>query len=52
MVEECVDFLLGKEVKKMTDKKDSDCGCGCLPKGKKDTATSRPKVKTSEKPKR
>ena len=35
----------------MTDKKDSNCVCGCLPKVKKDAVTSRPGVKESEKPK-
>ena len=33
----------------MTEKKDSNCGCGCLPEPKKDSKTSKPAVKTSEK---
>ena len=35
----------------MTDKKDSNCGCGCLPELKKGAKTSKPEVKKSEKDK-
>lgn len=35
----------------MTDKKDSNCGCGCLPEPKKGSEIPKPKVKKSEKPK-
>ncbi len=35
----------------MTEKKDSNCGCGCLPEPKKGSKTSKPEVKKSEKPK-
>jgi hypothetical protein len=30
---------------KMTDKKNSNCGCGCLPEPKKDVKTQKPEVK-------
>ncbi len=33
----------------MTDKKNSNCGCGCLPEPKKDVKTQKPEVKKSEK---
>jgi hypothetical protein len=29
----------------MTDKKNSNCGCGCLPEPKKDVKTQKPEVK-------
>ena len=35
----------------MTDKKDSNCGCGCLPELKKGSKLSKPEVKKPEKPK-
>jgi hypothetical protein len=35
----------------MTDKKDSSCGCGCLPEPKKGSKTATPKINKSEKPK-
>jgi hypothetical protein len=35
----------------MAEKKDSDCGCGCLPEPKKGSKTAKPEVKKSEKPK-
>ena len=35
----------------MTDKKESHCGCGCLPKTKKGAKIQKPEVNTSEKPK-
>jgi hypothetical protein len=35
----------------MADKKDSNCGCGCLPESKKGSKTPKPGVKKSEKPK-
>ncbi len=35
----------------MTDKKKSNCGCGCLPEPKKGAKTSKPEVKNSEKAK-
>jgi hypothetical protein len=31
----------------MTDKKNSACGCGCLPEPKKGAKTSKPEVKKS-----
>ena len=36
----------------MSDKKESNCGCGCLPEPKKGSKASKPEVKTSEKPKK
>ena len=35
----------------MTDKKNSICGCGCLPESEKGAKTLKPKVKKSEKDK-
>lgn len=35
----------------MTEKKDSDCGGGCLLEPKKGSKTSKPEVQKSEKPK-
>ncbi len=35
----------------MTEKKDNDCGCGCLPETKKGSKTSKPEIKKPEKPK-
>lgn len=35
----------------MTDKRNSHCGCGCLPDPKKGDKIQQPEVKTSEKPK-
>ena len=35
----------------MTDKKESNCGCGCLPEAKKDVQVQKLEVKKSEKPK-
>ncbi len=35
----------------MTDKKNSACGCGCLPEPKKGSKTSKPEDKKSDKPK-
>jgi len=36
----------------MTDKKESKCGCGCLPETKKGAKIQKPGVKKSEEPKR
>ena len=35
----------------MTDKKESHCGCGCLPEPKKGAEVQKLEVKKSEKPK-
>lgn len=35
----------------MSEKKDSNCSCGCLPELKKGAKTSKPEVKNSEKDK-
>ncbi len=35
----------------MSDKNESNCGCGCLPEPKKGSKTSKPEVKKFEKPK-
>ena len=35
----------------MTDKKDSNCGCGCLPELKKGAKVQKPEVKKPEKSK-
>jgi hypothetical protein len=35
----------------MTEKKDGNCGCGCLPEPKKGSKISKPEVQKSEKPK-
>ena len=33
----------------MTDKKNSNCGCGCLPEPKKGSKTTKPEVKKPDK---
>jgi hypothetical protein len=33
----------------MTEKKDSNCGCGCLPEPKKGSKTSKPEAEKCEK---
>jgi hypothetical protein len=38
-----------KEVISVTDKKESNCGCGCLPDPKKDDKILKPEVKKPEK---
>lgn len=35
----------------MTEKKDGNCGCGCLPEPKKGSKTAKPAVRNSEKDK-
>jgi hypothetical protein len=35
----------------VTDKKESNCGCGCLPESKKGAQVQKLEVKKSEKPK-
>ena len=40
-----------KEVIEMSDKKDSNCGGGCLPEAKKGAKIQKPEVKKSEKSK-
>jgi hypothetical protein len=35
----------------MTNKKERNCGCGCLPESKKDARVQKLEVKKSEKPK-
>lgn len=33
----------------MTDKKNNNCGCGCLPEPKKDAEIQKPEVQNTEK---
>ena len=35
----------------MTDKKDSNCGCGCLPEPKKGAKIQKPEVQKQKNPK-
>ncbi len=43
---------LRKEVIQMADKKQNDCGCGCLPSTKKDSKTPKPEAKKTKKSKK